>query len=116
MKAAPSHRPVRKAASRGRGIPLCSCPWEGNQPLTLRGAEQEGELLGGVGGTGGVPSDSRPRDCLVSSASYLTLADLVPPVLPHPQPSHHPTMKAGMIDPRRAALKTPGSICTELEC
>ena len=52
LKATPSHRPMRKAANRDPGIPLGSCPWLGNQPLTLRGAEWGGVLLGGASAAG----------------------------------------------------------------
>ena len=52
MKAMPSHRPMGKAANWDPGIPLGSCPCLGNQPLTLRGAEWGGVLLGGARAAG----------------------------------------------------------------
>ena len=101
-------------------------PWDAPVLLPLggepapdpRGAKQGGVLLGGVRVAGDrwgpvLQQAGRLPGELCKLPYPGGLSTTHPPC---PPPCHHPTMKAGRIDPCRAALKTPGSICTELEC
>lgn len=118
MKAAPSCRPMRKAASWGPGIPPVLLPLGGEPVPDPRGAKQGGVLLGGVrvaGDRWGPVLQQAGR--LPGELCKLPYPGGLSTTRPHPPPAMPPSHHESREDrPLQGSSEDPGGICTELEC